>query len=41
MFQKRIRLDNTVINVDSAMDMEYGGNLALFTSNEEPDISVS
>lgn len=41
MFQKRIRLANTVINVDSTMDMEYGGNLALFTSNEEPDISVS
>lgn len=41
MYQKRIRLANTVINVNSTMNMEYGGNIALFTSHEEPNVNVS
>ncbi len=40
MFQKRVRLANTVICVDSTMDMEWGASLELFQSDDEADVNV-
>ena len=40
MFQKRIRLANTVLSVDAEMSMELGGHLPLFVTNDDPDVMV-
>lgn len=40
MFWKQIKLANTVIRVDSSMQLEWGGDLALFSADGQPSVRV-
>jgi hypothetical protein len=41
MFRKQVRLANTLIRVDSTMDMVWGATLALFEAEGCPHVTVS